>query len=374
MSNRQRPRQPTYLSAANIYQQDNSEIDGNHVVSPYSFERSRRHLQDQHSGDQGSWLRDNGSHTGGYGTVIATQQIHPAGHGAFTLGGEVPATTMQSSDRALPFNTQVNFGFGSQFTHQSAHPQYGPCQMAGSPNTNFYNPTNFDTISNMMFYPQQQSDSTIQGMDLCDPYNPNDVDQQNPVFSSSDTVNWSAEVPWAPAHQNPALSDSHAMDTPWAALPLVHWGQGRSDTLDLSFPQAADSTSTDAPSLPRGDLSSHNLPAGDEDSLHIVQTGSLECHLSTNPTTTSATITSQDSRRTESAPRFHNKPNPLPCESCCNAYHGYDRITNMRRHFREQHGKRPQNKCRSCGRVFTRQSNLKRHQESCRNRNTHLAK
>ncbi len=93
-------------------------------------------------------------------------------------------------------------------------------------------------------------------------------------------------------------------------------------------------------------------------------TASFHRRPSTPTSITTTSLGTQNSRPSQSAPRFHNRPDPLFCPQCPNkAYHGHDRITNLKRHNRETHQK-VQFPCPSCHKDFSRQANLIRHQRS----------
>ena len=86
---------------------------------------------------------------------------------------------------------------------------------------------------------------------------------------------------------------------------------------------------------------------------------------STTTTLTTVSRASQTSRLSESAPRYRNLPDPLPCPKCIDkSYSGLDRKTNLERHDREVH-QQIRIPCPTCPRTFSRTSNLRRHQEIC---------
>ena len=149
----------------------------------------------------------------------------------------------------------------------------------------------------------------------------------------------------------------------------IYYGQGRRATFD-SF----DSHSgVNDPLIPMADM---RLPSRQDVSSYARSTVdttmpqaspllSLSRRTSTNTSATNTRSFTQGSDQNESAPRFNNLPNPLPCEyeGCLHAARGHDRITNMRRHVRERHKENNKKRCPSCEREFTRSSAIVRHQK-----------
>ena len=153
---------------------------------------------------------------------------------------------------------------------------------------------------------------------------------------------------------------------PPATPPFVHYGQGRSDTLDLLPRQSDHQTSPmNSRTLSQRDPSSHVRSASDIGDPYTRRSRPRDHPFSTNTSVTTTTFISQGSPQAESAPRFQNLPDPLPCDhsGCSHAARGHDRITNMKRHVRERHGEKERVRCPGCPRDFTRRSARNRHQE-----------
>ena len=158
---------------------------------------------------------------------------------------------------------------------------------------------------------------------------------------------------------------------PSIAPPSIQYGQGRRNTLELSTGQSDHRESCQSSCTPSRQVSSSYVRSLDYTSdTHSRPARRPYGRSSTNTTATNTTSTPQSSRQSESARRFSNVPNPLPCEhpNCPHAARGLDRITNMRRHVRERHGEGAQVRCSSCGRSFTRNTALTRHQQGRRGR------
>lgn len=112
-------------------------------------------------------------------------------------------------------------------------------------------------------------------------------------------------------------------------------------------------------------ISPYTRSSGDNSDRLTRPTASLDRRTSTKTTTTTTSLASQASRSSESAPRYRNRPDPLPCPKCHKPFVGPDRITNLERHDRETH-QQIRTRCPSCGKAFTRSSNVDRHREARR--------